>query len=99
MMMMMMMMMMMTTTMKTTMMMLRVIKKIILMMMMVMVVVMMMIVIIYSNENFGSVYFDICCHLQFECSNNFRWLEGFFSGTLPPRSVHKLRCHKQRFEQ
>ena len=93
------MMMMMIATTTTTMMMLRVIKKIILMMMMVMVVVMMMIVVIYSNENFGSVYFDISCHLQFECSNNFRWLEGFFSGTLPPRSVHKLRCHKQRFEQ
>ena len=32
-------------------------------------------------------------------NNRFRWLEGVFSGTLPPRSVHKLRCHKQRFEQ
>ena len=32
-------------------------------------------------------------------NNHFRWLEGVFSGTLPPRSVHKLRCHKQRFEQ
>ena len=95
----MMMMMMMMTTMTTTTMMLRAIKKIILMMMMVMVEVMMMIVIIYSNENFGSVYFNICCHRSSNVNNRFRWLEGVFSGTLPPRSVHKLRCHKQRFEQ